>query len=91
MFRLPWPFASGPEFPASAAGQVLGLGAVKPGLAHRAGQLPSGRDVHGGGTAVAVGAPVAPQPGKKEPQAVQQLGGGAKGAADAGNSGPLIL
>ena len=61
------------------------------GPAHRADQRLFGRHGKAGLQPVAaLRAGVAGQAGVHQPQAVQQLGAGAKGAADAGHGGPLV-
>ena len=82
--------AAGRAGPLAVEGQFLGRGREEMGPAFGADKLlPSGhRD--GRRQIVPIGAPVAGQAGIHQPQAVQKLGAGAEGGADAARPRPLV-
>ena len=71
-------------------GKILRAGPVKMDAALGADDLLLRRHRHGGRRVVAVGAPVGAETGKHQAQAVEQLGRGAEGTADARHAGTLM-
>ena len=82
--------AAGAAGTLAVKGKLFRRRGVKAGPAFGADQLLPGGHGQGGRKIMPVGAAVAGKAGIHQPQAVQQLGAGAKGAADARHSGPLM-
>ena len=81
---------AGAAGPLAVECQFLGGGCAHRGPAGGANQRLSSRHSQAGRQVVTVGAAVGRQAGEHQPQAVQQLGASAEGAANARHAGPLV-